>query len=427
MIIPIRKSICLLFTIILLIPIRSSSQNIVPNDSLNIKLINAAREIMTEAGTCALTTLDEEGRPRIRVMDPFDPENDLTVWFGTNPNSRKVKQINNDPRVTLYYLDNDASGYVMIYGIAQMVDDQKEKDKRWKDGWKAFYPNRSEDYILIKVSPKWMEVISYSRGIFGDSTTWKPPTVLFDSVINNNTERIKEIKLALDRYLGAEIIGAEADKAFIEKNYSFVKQKLELLFAKYPEYARIGEYKSLLKTIEQIELDEVKREEAEKKEQYRLANINNLGMWSIHHPVNKFGESTKNRYITNTRLIHGTFSNSETKDSKLNVKFLISDSSKISIQLFENAGNMPLKAWSDHSYIVFVQDNDGNSYKITAVNKSDRLEFNKNASIQLHNTLLKGDNVKIRIHEYYNSGNNYQFSIQKADWYENAYRILTNP
>lgn len=256
---------------------------------------------------------------------------------------------------------------------------------------------------------------------------FKISVVFLDSVINNNTERIKEVKLALDRYLGAEIIGAEADKAFIEKDYFLVKQKLELLFAKYPEFARNGEYKTLIKTIEQIELDKLKREEAEKKEQYRLANINNLGMWSIHHPVNKFGESTNNRYITNTRLTHGTFSNSETKDSKLNVKFLISDSSNISIQLFENAGNMPLKAWSDHSYIVFVQDNDGNSYKITAVNKSDRLEFNKNASIQLHNTLLKGGNVKIKIHEYYNSGNNYQFSIQKADWYENAYRNLTIP
>jgi hypothetical protein len=249
------------------------------------------------------------------------------------------------------------------------------------------------------------------------------------SQANNDTLKTdyEKVKLALDRYLGAEIIGAEADKAFIEKDYSLVKQKIELLFAKYPEFARNGEYKTLIKTIEQIELDKLKREEAEKKEQYRLANINNLGMWSIHHPVNKFGESTKNRYITNTRLIHGTFNNSETKDSKLNVKFLISDSSKISIQLFENAGNMPLKAWSDHSYIVFVQDNDGNSYKITAVNKSDRLEFNKNASIQLHNTLLKGGNVKIKIHEYYNSGNNYQFSIQKADWYENAYRNLTIP
>ncbi|MDH5415425.1 MAG: pyridoxamine 5'-phosphate oxidase family protein [Flavobacteriaceae bacterium] len=134
---------------------------------------------MNTAMYCALITLDEEGRPRVRAMDPFKPEVDLTVWFGTNPNSRKVSQIKNDPRVTLYYLDNDASGYVMIHGMAQLVDDPKEKERRWKTEWKSFYPKKPEGYLLIKVIPEWMEIISTSRGIVGDKVTWKPPMVLF--------------------------------------------------------------------------------------------------------------------------------------------------------------------------------------------------------------------------------------------------------
>ena len=52
---------------------------------------------MISAKTCALITLDSEGRPRVRVMDPFIPENDFTVWFGTNPKTRKVEQIKNNP------------------------------------------------------------------------------------------------------------------------------------------------------------------------------------------------------------------------------------------------------------------------------------------------------------------------------------------
>ena len=244
-----------------------------------------------------------------------------------------------------------------------------------------------------------------------------------DTLKSNN----EEVNLALDRYLAADIIGAEVDKAYIENDFFLVKQKLKLLFAKYPEYARNGEYRSMLETIVRIELDEVHRKDAEKKEQYRLENINNLGMWSIHHPINKIVESSANRYITNKSAIHGTFSNSKTQDSKLNVKILISDSTKISIQLFEHAGSLPLKAWSDHLYTVFVQDNDGNSYKITALNTSDRLEFDEKASVLFNNILLNGGIVKMRIHEYYNSGNNYQFSIQKVDWYENAYRVLMNP
>ena len=174
------KSICILFLTLLFIPFLNFSQNLPPKDATNIKLMTAAREIMIATGTCALITLDEEGRPRVRVMDPFLPENDFTVWFGTNPKSRKVNQIKKNPKVTLYYLDSDATGYVMIHGTAQLVDDQKEKEKHWKPEWKDFYPNKKDGYLLIKVSPEWMEIISESRGINGDPKTWQPPVVLFE-------------------------------------------------------------------------------------------------------------------------------------------------------------------------------------------------------------------------------------------------------
>jgi len=170
----------LIFTIVLLMPFRGFCQNPELKDTLNNNLVFAANKIMNSAGTCALITLDEEGRPRVRVMDAFPPENDFTVWFGTNPESRKVNQIKNDPRVTLYYLDTDDSGYVMIHGKAQLVDDLHEKEKHWKAEWEAFYPDKPDGYLLIKVSPEWMEVVSYAYGITGDPVTWEPPKVTFD-------------------------------------------------------------------------------------------------------------------------------------------------------------------------------------------------------------------------------------------------------
>jgi len=175
-----QKFIYLLLLVLSLIPFNGFSQEKTQKKLSDIDLINVAKEIMTATGTCALITLDKEGRPRVRAMDPFIPENDLTVWFGTNANSRKIDQIKKDPRVTLYYLDSDSSGYVMIHGIAQIINDIKEKENRWKDKWKDFYPNK-KNYLLIKVSPIWMEVISESRNIVGDTITWQPPKVLFKS------------------------------------------------------------------------------------------------------------------------------------------------------------------------------------------------------------------------------------------------------
>lgn len=142
-------------------------------------LIEAAIEIISAAGTCALITVDEEGVPRVRAMDPFAPEENLTIWFGTNSRSRKVDQIKKNPGVTLYYLDSDASGYVIVQGVARLVNDPKEKEKRWKAEWEDFYPDKTKDYLLIEVTPLWMEVLSPPRSISADPVTWQPPVVNF--------------------------------------------------------------------------------------------------------------------------------------------------------------------------------------------------------------------------------------------------------
>ena len=67
----------------------------------------------------------------------------------------------------------------MINGLAQLVDDQKEN--KWKEEWTGFYSNNKENYLLIKVTPIWMEISSISRNIVGDTITWQPPKVLFES------------------------------------------------------------------------------------------------------------------------------------------------------------------------------------------------------------------------------------------------------
>jgi len=171
---------CIAILILISLPFSGFSQ-LTEQGSANADqhLIAAAKEIMNSEGSCALISIDDEGIPRVRAMDPFAPEEDLTVWFGTNSRSRKVDQLKKDPRVTLYYLDEDASGYVIVQGVARLVNDPKEKDKRWKAEWEAFYPDKTKDYLLIEVTPIWMEVLSPPRGISADPVTWQPPIVNF--------------------------------------------------------------------------------------------------------------------------------------------------------------------------------------------------------------------------------------------------------
>jgi general stress protein 26 len=104
----------------------------------------------------------------------------MTVWIGTNRRTRKVEDIRNDPRVTLYYFDAEAARYVSLMGRARIVDDPAEKQRRWKSEWEAFYPDRERDYLLIAVTAETIEVVSDADGIVGDGETWLPPAVRLD-------------------------------------------------------------------------------------------------------------------------------------------------------------------------------------------------------------------------------------------------------
>src|SRR4029453_11171960 len=132
------------------------------------ELITAARETMSAARYCALITQDSSGRPQARTLDPFPPDENMVVWLGTNPRSRKVAAIRRNPRVTLYYFDREAQAYVTIYGIARLINDPKAKLKWWKDEWKDFYPDRAKDFLLIRVTPQRLEIVNVKKSIVGD-------------------------------------------------------------------------------------------------------------------------------------------------------------------------------------------------------------------------------------------------------------------
>ena len=166
---------------LLLLGILSATTTIQAQENNKARLIGAAREIMTAARYCALITVDSSGRPRARTMDPFLPGDDMVVWFGTNPKSLKVTEIRRNPRVSVYYFDANTQGYVTISGIARLVYEPKEKARRWKDDWRAFYPDHDKHYLLIAVRPERLEVVNDSKGIVGDAKTWDPPSVNFKS------------------------------------------------------------------------------------------------------------------------------------------------------------------------------------------------------------------------------------------------------
>lgn len=140
------------------------------------RLIEVAGEIMRAAGECALITVGPEGRPQARAMDAFPPEEDLRVWMGTNPGTRKVAQLRVDPRATLYYYDREGGSYVTLLGEVRIVDDPEERARRFKPEWSEFYDDehRGPDYVLLEFVPHRVEIVSLEHGVADDPKAWKP-------------------------------------------------------------------------------------------------------------------------------------------------------------------------------------------------------------------------------------------------------------
>ena len=140
-------------------------------------LKEAAKLIIDESKTCVFTTIDSIGGPSSRIMDPFIPNNKFIVFLVTNPKSRKVFEIKNNPRVTLTFQNSD--GYVSIKGTSFLILDLNKKKKYWKNEWTPHYENIDKNAILIKVIPVSMEVVNSGKGIVGGKETWSPAKIIF--------------------------------------------------------------------------------------------------------------------------------------------------------------------------------------------------------------------------------------------------------
>ncbi|MCT7466253.1 hypothetical protein N5T78_06655 [Aliarcobacter cryaerophilus] len=249
------------------------------------------------------------------------------------------------------------------------------------------------------------------------------------------------IKKELDELKNGEarLVG-KIEKANTEKKYSDSVKYINELYERFPESSKNKEYQQLLsqfnieiqkekELIAKKELEEKERKEKEEKERIRLENLNNTGMWEVKYYVDQFGEPTKNYYITNKNPINGYFSNSATRNSELKVEFL-NDEYDVAIQLYEYAGNNPVKAYSSEDYTIYVKDKDGETYILDGWmgTGSDRLIFSnipsKASNKIVKNVLMKGGTIQFRIVENKYGLSKYSFTLTNADWYDNAYNLL---
>lgn len=171
----IQSTICCIVLLTAYLPLNLFAQSSATKDTIFI----AAREIMKETTYCGFVTIDSTGQPQMRTMNPFPANDEFITWFATSRSSRKVQEINANPKVCVYYADHvNAKGYVSIAGTAEVIDDKALLVKMKRGYWEGI-PDWQNIFVLIKVMPETMDVINYKHGLVNDPKTFKSPSVVF--------------------------------------------------------------------------------------------------------------------------------------------------------------------------------------------------------------------------------------------------------
>jgi general stress protein 26 len=140
--------------------------------------LEIARGTIEAAEYCFLITQGESDWANVRLMQPFKPKEDLTIWFGANPKSRKVREIGQNDQVAVSYENPREHAYVTLLGHARTESNVNERRKYWRQEWARFWPQgpESNDYVLIKFVPSRIELMNISRNVAPDART--KPAVL---------------------------------------------------------------------------------------------------------------------------------------------------------------------------------------------------------------------------------------------------------
>jgi general stress protein 26 len=112
-----------------------------------------------------LATSDGD-QPRVRIVSPV-VENDMSIWVTTRSTSRKVKQLRENPKICLAFVEPpDGDKAVTVIGEARIIRDLEKKRRVWKlapfDLFEHFPDGPdSADFCVLKITVErieWREI-----------------------------------------------------------------------------------------------------------------------------------------------------------------------------------------------------------------------------------------------------------------------------
>lgn len=119
-------------------------------------------DIMKECCLFAFLATSDGNQPQVRPVSPI-VEDDMSIWVATFASSRKVKQIKQNPKICLSFVQHPSGDKsAIIIGDAKVIEDMEQKRRVWNLApydISQHFPEgpESKDYCVLKINPKKIE------------------------------------------------------------------------------------------------------------------------------------------------------------------------------------------------------------------------------------------------------------------------------
>ncbi len=120
----------------------------------------AVLSTVTESGypesRALLNLADAKKYPRLKGKAALTSGNSVILYYTTNTSSRKMTQLRNNPKVSLYFcIPAKFQGVCAVGDIAEVTDRNIKKDF-WHTGWRIYNHKGCDDpdYTLLKFTSK---------------------------------------------------------------------------------------------------------------------------------------------------------------------------------------------------------------------------------------------------------------------------------
>jgi general stress protein 26 len=142
-------------------------------------------ELLEEFKTAMLVTRTQTGGVHARPMRVAKFNKDGVLYFVTSRDSPKIKEISDDPEVTVIF--QDGAKYVTLAGSAEVAEDRQLVESMWSEAWKVWFPKGKVDpmicIVMVRASQAeyWdnegMEGLSYAFAAAEAYVTGEKPAV----------------------------------------------------------------------------------------------------------------------------------------------------------------------------------------------------------------------------------------------------------